>query len=67
MFVGCVIIRQLFHHGRVYFRKKAATIFKTRLSLKEKAEGLLTCPRRKNAAGGLRDVYFYSVLHNHKI
>ena len=32
--------------GRVYFRKKAATIFKSRLSLKES-------PRCKNAVGGL--------------
>ena len=46
---------------RVYFRKKTATVFKTRLSLKEKTEGLLTCLRRENAVGVTRDVYFYSI------
>ena len=34
----------------VYFRKKSGTVFKTRLSLKEKTEGLLIHRRRKNAA-----------------
>ena len=47
---------------KVYLRKKAATVIKARLSLKEKAgQGLLTGPRRENAAEGLRDVYFYSI------
>ena len=36
-----------------YFRKKAATCFKTRLSLNENAKGLLTRRRRENAAGDL--------------
>ena len=36
---------------RVYFRKEAATVFKARLSLKEKAKGLLTHHRHENAAG----------------
>ena len=53
----------LFSQGnKVYFRKKAATVIKARLSLKEKAgQGLLMGPRCENAAEGLRDVYFYSI------
>ena len=38
---------------RVYFKKKAAADFKTGLSLRENAEGLLTHRRLKNATGGV--------------
>ena len=46
---------QMYHyiipvHG-LFQKKRAPTVFKTRLSLKEKAEGLLTCHRLKNVAG----------------
>ena len=47
--------------SRFISEKIVATALKTRLSFKEKAEGLITCPKRENAAGGLRDVYFYSI------
>ena len=39
--------------SRAYFRKKAATVFKTRSSLKENAKDLLMCLRQEYAAGGL--------------
>ena len=42
----------------LFQKKRVATFFKTRLSLKEKAEGLLMHPRCKNAAEGLREHIF---------
>ena len=38
----------------LFFKKIAATIFKTRLSLKEKTEGILMYHMHKNATGGLK-------------
>ena len=47
--------------SKVYFREKAATVFKTRLSLKEKVKGFLTCRRRENAAGGLGSIVNHEI------
>ena len=47
--------------SRVHFKKKkkkTATVFETRLSLKEKTECLLKWCKPKNAAGGLGDCKF---------
>ena len=41
-----------------YFRKKAATVLKTRLSLKEQSKVLLTCRRHEYVAGGLGGIHF---------
>ena len=57
----CPFFKKMCPNTKFIPGKKAATIFKIRLSLKEKAEGLSTCPRCENAAGGLRDIYFYSI------
>ena len=49
------------------FKKTAATIFKTRLSLKEKAEGILMYHMHKNATGGLKSAINHEKLYKTKI
>ena len=47
----------------LFQKKRVATFFKTRLSLKEKAKGLLMHPRCKNAAEGLREhIFLFSFI-----